>query len=119
MRLKLVELRARNLDNFTGDNPSLIKSTQLFDWETGRQIWPPPQQSFAAAMVAGMAFPSHTRGIGGFIGPGWETEEMRQRFHQLNERDRADCAAYYQRETEKQEERQNAEERERFVNLRR
>ena len=35
-----------------------------------------------------MAFPSHTRGISGHIGPGWETEELRQRFRDEKERDR-------------------------------
>jgi hypothetical protein len=106
-RLRSVELFARDLVNFTSDNVSLVKSTQFFDWKTGAQIWPPKQPSFAATYAASMAFPSHARGISGPIGEGWETEEMRERFRQLGEQDRAAMTAYYVRETEKEEQRKS------------
>ena len=35
------ELHARGLDRFTRDAPSLLTSVVLFDWDSGRQIWPP------------------------------------------------------------------------------
>jgi hypothetical protein len=39
-RIRLTELFARDLASFSG-NKSLVKSTMLFDWKSGDQIWPP------------------------------------------------------------------------------
>jgi hypothetical protein len=46
------ELHARGLDRFTRDTPSLLTSVCLFDWDRGRQIWPPPRPSISAAFAA-------------------------------------------------------------------
>jgi len=44
-----LELRGR--DRFTRDTPSLLTSVFLFDWDSGRQAWPPPRPSMAAAFA--------------------------------------------------------------------
>jgi hypothetical protein len=41
------ELKARRLDGFSRDTPSWL-DTRLYDWQSGREVWPPPQLSFAA-----------------------------------------------------------------------
>ena len=46
------ELIARNLDGFDRERPSLLAEVHLLDWNSGRQIWPPPGPSMAAAFAA-------------------------------------------------------------------
>ena len=48
------ELHARGLDRFTRETPSLLTSVSLFDFDSGRQVWPPPRPSMAAAFAASM-----------------------------------------------------------------
>jgi len=48
------ELHARGLDRFTRDTPSLLTSVCLFDWNSGRQIWPPRRPPMAAAFATSM-----------------------------------------------------------------
>ena len=36
------ELKARRLDGFSRDTPCLL-DTRLYDWQSGREVWPPPQ----------------------------------------------------------------------------
>ena len=48
------ELLARGLDRFTRDTPSLLTSVSLFDFDSGRQIWPPRRPPMAAAFAASM-----------------------------------------------------------------
>jgi hypothetical protein len=48
------ELHARGLDRFTRDAPSLLTSVSLFDFDSGRQVWPPPRPPMAAAFAASM-----------------------------------------------------------------
>jgi hypothetical protein len=76
---------------------------------------PPPQPQPAVELLQSMSFPSHTRGIGGYIGPGWETEELRQRFRDEKAREQEQTAANFARMTKEQEERINREERERIA----
>src|SRR5579862_4652523 len=102
-----VELHARGLDNFSRDKPSLLTSVCLFDWETGRQICPPPQQSMAAAFAA-IVPASNQR----FSGEWWkETEDGAARRRAEQQR----IADYYKRASQEQEDRENAEARERFA----
>ena len=54
------ELHARGLDSFSNNMPSLLTAVHLVDWDTGREIWPPPQPSMAAAFAA-IAMPSYDR----------------------------------------------------------
>jgi hypothetical protein len=100
------ELYARGLDNFSRDNPSLLESTRLFDWVSGREIWPPPRTPLAVLVAASVPRTQH---------PGadwWKTNEQRTA-EQLAERQR--MADYYKRTKREQEERENLEVRERFV----
>jgi hypothetical protein len=106
--LRSVELHARGLDSFCRDTPSLLSSVCLFDWDTGRQICPPPRQSMGAAFAATMMPASDRR----FSGDWWEEREQgagRQRAEQQR------IADTYSRMTMEQEDRENAEARERFA----
>jgi hypothetical protein len=46
------ELHARGLDRFTRDTPSLLTSVCLFDFHSGRQIWPPRRPPMAGPLSA-------------------------------------------------------------------
>jgi hypothetical protein len=99
------ELHARGLDRFTRDTPSLLGSVCLFDWDTGRQIWPPPRPSISAAFAASMV-PANNPAD-------WANNYERRAAAQQAERQR--MADYYLRLTKEQEERENREARERFA----
>jgi hypothetical protein len=44
LRLREVELVARNLEGFTRDEPSIITELKLPDWaDSARMAWPPPR----------------------------------------------------------------------------
>ncbi len=60
IRLLSAELHARGLDGFTCEKASLLDSVHLLDSESGREIWPPPQPSMAAAFAATM-MPAYDR----------------------------------------------------------
>ena len=81
----------------------------------GEQIWPPPQVSLGVAYVELMQFPSHTAGVNGPIGPGWETDEVRERFRVKHDQEQARQKEIYAEMSKEQEDRMNAEERERFL----
>ena len=103
-----VELHARGLDSFSHDTPSFLTSICLFDWDTGRQICPPAQPSMGAALAATMMPGSDQR----FSSDWWKDREegaARQRAQQQG------MADYYARMTKEQENRENAEARERFA----
>jgi hypothetical protein len=102
------ELRARGLDSFSYNTPSLLTSVHLIDWETGREIWPAPKPSMAAAFAA-IAMPSYDRRFTG----DWAKENERRAAAQEAERQR--MADYYTRTTKEQEDRENAETREAFL----
>jgi len=102
------ELHARGLDSFTYNTPSLLTAVRLIDWQTGREIWPPPKPSMAAAFAA-IAMPSYDRRFTG----DWAKENERRAAAQEAERQR--IADYYARTTKEQEERQNREARESFM----
>ena len=115
-RLRSVELTARGLEQFTRDAPSIMQGCTLPDWrDSARNLWPPPQVSMGVAYVSSMEFPSHTAGISGPIGPGWETEDVRARFRARHEQEQERQQAAYVEMSKQQEARINAEERERFA----
>jgi hypothetical protein len=100
------ELHARGLDNFSRDNPSLLESTRLFDWVSGREIWPPPQTPLAVLVAASVPRMQH---------PGadwWKTNERRAAEQRAEQQRMSD---YYVRAKAEQEARENAEARERFL----
>ena len=56
LRLREVELVARNLEGFTRDQPSITNELQLPDWDQPVKLaWPPPQTPLAVLAVQGMA----------------------------------------------------------------
>jgi hypothetical protein len=115
-RLRSTELTARGLEQFSRDEPSIMKTCVLPSWQnSAHNVWPPPQMAFGASYALSMEFPSHTGGVSGFIGPGWETEEMQERFQTEREKERQRQTTHYQQMSKQQEERINAEERERAV----
>ena len=99
------ELHARGLDRFTPDTPSLLTAVVLFDWNTGREIWPLPRPSISAAFAASM--------VPAYDPADWANNYERRAAAQQQERQyRAD---YYARLTKEQEARENREARERFA----
>ncbi len=100
------ELHARGLDRFTRDVPSLVTAVHLIDWDSGRQAWPPPRPSIAAAVAA--TVPAYDRR---FSADWWKDNERRAAAQRAEQQRMAD---YYARMTQEQEERQNKEARERF-----
>jgi hypothetical protein len=98
------ELHARGLDSMA----SLLTSVCLFDWDSGRKIWPAPRSSMAAAFAA-VEPPNNSHR---FRGDWWKDNERRAAA-QRAERQR--IADYYERTTKEQGDRENAEARERFL----
>ena len=57
-----VELAARDLEDFSTVNPSVMKTTSLPDWKySDRMTWPPPQPSLAAQFALAMVPPYDPR----------------------------------------------------------
>jgi hypothetical protein len=99
------ELIARNLDGFNRERPSLLAEVHLLDWDSGRQIWPPPKPSMAAAFAASM--------IPAYDPADWANNYEKRAAAQ--QRERQYVSNFYQRLTKEQEERENREARERFA----
>jgi hypothetical protein len=106
--LRSVELHARGLDNFSRDMPSLLTSVCLLDWDTGRQICPPPRQSMGAAFAETMMPTSDRR----FSADWWQEREQGVASQRAEQQRIADN---YSRMTKEQEDRENLEARERFA----
>jgi hypothetical protein len=106
--LRSAELHARGLESFTENTPSLLASVRLFDWDTGRQIWPPPRPSMASAFAATSMQVCDRRFTADWaLAREANVEAVRAR--------QAVSDAQTQQMTLDQEERQNREERERFA----
>jgi len=105
-RLPKVELMAREMDQFTTSQPSIIDTLVLPQWgESG--AWPPPQPSFAVSYAAMMAPAYDPRYSADWAkAQAARAEAMREQQRRQGE--------YYERLTKEQEARQNAEERARF-----
>jgi hypothetical protein len=91
-RLASVELYARNLEAFTTNTPSLLENTRLFDWETGKSIWPPPAPSLAAGYAATMSFGHDPR----YSGDWWRVQQQDQ------ERQAANAARWNEAEAKRE-----------------
>jgi hypothetical protein len=102
------ELHARGRANFSRDTPSLVSSVCLFDWDSGRQICPPPRPSMAAACAA-TAIPGYDRRFTA----DWAKDNERRAAAQGAEGQRH--ADYLAGLTKEQDERQNREARESFL----
>jgi hypothetical protein len=102
-----VELTARKLQGFSRDTPAIAERIQLPDWKhSDCKLWPPPTASvgvtLAAAMVAAATDPRR------YSDKWYEVqEEDKQARRAENER----LAEYYQQQSKQQEDRQNAETR--------
>ena len=101
------ELEARGLDGFSRDMPSLRTAVQLFDWSSGQQIWPPRRQSAQSAFAAAVPVDDAR------FSANWAQDNERRAAAQRAEQQRV--ADFYARVTREQEDRENAEARERFV----
>jgi hypothetical protein len=56
LRLREVELVARNLDGFTRDEPSITKELRLPDWDQSNKLaWPRAQATLGLLVLQGMA----------------------------------------------------------------
>jgi hypothetical protein len=99
------ELHARGLDRFTRDTPSLLTSVSLFDFDSGRQIWPPRRPPMAAAFAASM--------VPACDPADWANNYERRA--EAQQRERQYMGGHYERLTKEQEERENREARERFA----
>ncbi len=73
----------------------LMENVKLVDFK-GEQHWPPPSAQLGVTYAETTPFPSHIRGVASYVGPGWETEEMQERFRVAGERERARQAAHYE-----------------------
>jgi hypothetical protein len=100
------ELHARGCNSFSRDTPSLLTSVHLVDWDTGRQICPPPKPSLAGAFAA--AVPVYDRRCTA----DWAQDNERRAEAQRAEGQRH--ADFLVLQTKDQEERENREARERF-----
>ena len=100
------ELIARNLDGFD-ERPSLLAEVHLLDWTNGREAWPPSKPSMAA--VAASMVPAYGRRFSA----DWAKDNEQRAAAQRAEQQR--MAEYYARTKQEQEERENAEARERFA----
>ncbi len=78
LRLREVELVARNLERFTRDTPSITKELRLPDWKKSDKLAWPPRQTPLGVLVA--------QGMGAAVDqPGdnrWQQRDERQRKHQ-------------------------------------
>jgi hypothetical protein len=101
------ELHARGLDSFSYNTPSLLTAVHLVDWDSSREIWPPPRPSMAAAFAA--AVPVYDRRCTA----DWAQDNERRAAAQRAEGQRH--AEFLARLSKEQEERENAEAREGFL----
>jgi hypothetical protein len=109
-RLRSVELEARNLERFTRDNPSLVSTVELRDWEnSGRKLWPVTSSgSLAAAYAETTSAPYHP-------GQHWADPEVVARRRQEADREQRRQAEFNIEQTATQECAWNEVERERFA----
>jgi hypothetical protein len=114
-RLRPVELEARNLTQFTRDNPSLSQTVQLWNWNSsGKSLWPLTSAgSLAAAAFAGSMTVPYSPGAA------WSDPEVREQRRKEGEREQQRIGDHYARMTKEQEERLNREEGDRVAALRR
>ena len=104
-RLGKVELIARQLDQFSSSQPSIIETLVLPHWvESNRNLWPPPRPSFAEVYAQGMAVTPH---------PGADWAKAQAARAEAIRAAQQRQAEFMQRMTKEQEARINAEERER------
>ena len=108
LHLYSAELEARGIEAFTRDVPSLLDSVHLIDWESGREVWPSPRPSMAAAFAA--VEPPHDSHR---FTADWAKDNEKRAAAQRAEQQR--IADYYARATKEQEQRENAEARELFL----
>jgi hypothetical protein len=102
------ERHARGRDRFTRDTPSLLTSVCLFDFHSGRQIWPPRRPPMAAAFAAAVPAYDNRR-----FSADWAKDNDLRAAAQRAEQQRV--ADFYSRETKEREDRENREARERFA----
>jgi hypothetical protein len=93
---------ARELDGFTINTPSLLEATKLFDFATGKQIWPLPERPLGVVVAEGMRFGRDVR----YTADWWKVNAQRVADAQ---RENEATAARFATMAREQEERQNRE----------
>jgi hypothetical protein len=113
-RLIRCELHARGLEAFSRDyRPEIAKAVVLPDFvESDRTVWPPKQPSMAVAYAETLMVPAHP-------GSHWADDDVRRQRRKESEKEQRRISDFYQEQTASQEDRLNAEERQRFDVLRR
>jgi hypothetical protein len=92
--------------------PSLLEATKLFDLNTGKELWPPPQIPLGVTMVAAMPGLFVPRDPDAHSADWWKASERRATAQRVDN----DKQALRLREMDKQQtERMNREEREAFT----
>ena len=110
-RLRRVELVARDMDEFSRSQPELAKELRLVDLENSATLlWPPPSPSIATLIAS----PPHYH-----PGANWSDPQFTEMRAAEIRDEQEKVARYYQNLTEQQEERVNAEERQRVAAQRR
>jgi len=114
-RLPPVELAARGMTGFTRDNPSLATTVVLPRWDaSARTLWPQrPTTSLAAEVASSMVAPPHP------YPQGWGDPAERERRRDAKERDQARSATFHEQAALDEEDRKNAEERQKLTARRR
>jgi hypothetical protein len=90
-----------------GDLLSLLESTRLTDWVSGREVCPPARTPLAVLVAASVPRSQYRNPAD------WWKDNERRTAEQQAERQR--IADYYVRTKKEQEDRENAEARERFL----
>ena len=111
-RLRPVELIARGMRSFSRDQPSLATTVVLPDWNhSSRTTWPPrPSTSLAATYAELMMTVPHPGGA-------WADPAITQQRRIEVAKAKRELGEHYRVETEKQTQRLNREERERFAQM--
>jgi hypothetical protein len=101
LRLREVELVARDLKGFTRGEPSITNELSLPDWDQPTKlVWPPPQVPLAVQVAASMIQRPHP-------GANWASEREERTAALRAEQERV--AAFYEAQARRREERENAE----------
>jgi hypothetical protein len=93
------ELKARRLDGFSRDVPSLLDAVHLHDWQSGTEIWPPRAADFAATFAASMV-PQHPGAL-------WTDPAVQERQRAERAAEQARMAAHYETQAAEQLAREN------------
>jgi hypothetical protein len=106
-RLQGPELKARGLERFTRDEPSIAQNLRIPDWaNSAKTVWPPPRQRDFSVL----AVPHDPR-----FSAEWSSPEVMAAREAAARAENERMSGHYEAQTKAQEDRINREERERFA----